>query len=84
MKQNKNPDASERPLDLIVRLLVEKDGHLYECQTVPQGYKCGKCMTGLIIGGWQPKCRVCGAKVQPNGQLHGPRPQAEGPCGSES
>ena len=61
----------ERPLNLIVRLLVEKDGRLYECQPVPQGYKCGKCLPGQILGGWQPKCRVCGAKVQPNAKLTG-------------
>ena len=58
--------------DLIVRLRVKKDDILYVCMPVPQGYKCGKCLAGVILGPWQPKCSVCGAKVQrPTALLRG-------------
>ena len=72
MNLEKNTCASERPLDLIVRVHVERDGYVFECRPVPHGYKCGQCQTGVILGIWQPKCMVCGAKVlQPNVKIEG-------------
>lgn len=56
--------AFEPPLGCGVRLLVEKNGNLYECQPGPGMWKCGSCMRGVILGAWETKCRVCGATVQ--------------------
>ena len=43
---------------------VVKDGIFYVCKPIPRGYKCGKCLRGLIyLFGRQSKCKVCGARI---------------------
>ncbi len=65
MTEQKTNDACRASaLERDARLLVEKNGYLYECQPGPGMWKCGVCLRGVILGAWEKECRVCGAKVQ--------------------
>jgi len=66
MKNKPKEGKMRKEYGEINRVTVTKNGNYYLCQFTNSGWKCGKCLRGLInpfarLG--EHKCRVCQAEL---------------------
>ena len=48
---------------VVVKGKISRGGCFYECQLTPRGYKCGRCLRGIVVARQNDLCRVCGCRV---------------------
>lgn len=50
-------------MKVIVKDKIGRGGEFYECQPTPGGFKCGRCLRGVVAAREGAQCRVCGCRV---------------------